>query len=149
MGGPLLGIEGGWAATLPAGKDPSQGSASFGARAGWAFPNGLTVHVRYDDLGVEPASSRTPLQLATAGLRYAVPFVAPMPFAEVDAGPAFAADGVWFGAGAGIGLSIPIAGLLLVDFVARDWFVPIADNLRQTLTADAGLTVLFPAPAVR
>src|SRR4029077_19606369 len=37
-GGPLLGVEGGWATTLAAGKDPSEGSASFGARAGWAFP---------------------------------------------------------------------------------------------------------------
>lgn len=149
MGGPLLGIEGGYATTLAAGNDPSEGSASFAARAGWSFPNGLAVHARYDDLGVEPASSRSPLQLATLGLRYSVPFFVPMPFAEVDAGPAFAAGGVWFGASAGLGLSIPIAGLLLVDCVARDWFVPIADTLRQTLTVDAGLTVLFPAPGAR
>jgi len=149
MGGPLLGVEGGWATTLAAGNDVSQGSASFGVRAGWSFPNGIALHARYDDLGVEPASSRTPLQLATMGLRYSVPFFVPMPFAEVDAGPAFAAGGVWFGAGASLGVSIPIAGLVLIDLVGRDWFVPINETLRQTLTVDAGLTVLFPAPGGR
>lgn len=126
-----------------------RGSPAFAARAGWSFPNGLAVHVRYDDLGVEPASSRSPLQIATVGLRYAVPFFVPMPFAEVDAGPAFAVGTVWFGAGAGLGLSLPIAGLVLVDLVVRDWFVPIADNLRQTFTVGAGLTILFPTPGGR
>lgn len=148
MGGPLLGIEGSWAATLPVSNDASQSSAAFGVRAGWAFPNGLNVHARYDDLGVEPAGSRSPLQLATLGLRYSLPFVVPLPFAEVDAGPAFARDDVWFGAGAGLGASLPLGSYVLIDVVGRDWFVPVADKLRQTLTIGVGLTIIFPSPSV-
>jgi hypothetical protein len=149
MGGPLLGVEGSWATTLAANGDSSMGSGALGVRAGWAFANGLAVHVRYDDLGVEPASSRSPLQLATFGLRYSLPFFVLMPFAEVDAGPAFVLGDVQFGASAGLGLSVPLGPYVLIDAVARDWFVPIADTLRQTLTVGVGLTILFPSPGER
>ena len=144
FGGPLLGVEGSWATTLPANTDSSQASGALGVRAGWAFANGLAVHTRYDDLGVAPASSRTPLQLATVGLRYSVPFFVPLPFAEVDVGPAFALGDVQFGAGIGLGISLPL-GPVLVDLLARDWLVPIADTLRQTITAGAGLSIVFPS----
>jgi len=146
-GGPLLGVEGGWATTLATGNDPAHGAWAFGARAGWAFANGLAVHVRYDDLGVEPAHLSTPLQLATLGLRYSIPFFVPLPFAEVDAGPALVAGDVRFGAGAAVGVSVPLGRQVLVDLAARDWLVPIAGVLRQTITVGLGLTVSFASPA--
>ena len=146
-GGPLLGVEGAWATTLGATDDPAHGAGAFGARAGWAFANGLAVHVRYDDLGVEPAGLATPLQLATVGLRYSMPFLMPLPFAEVDAGPAFVGGDVRPGAGAGVGVSVPLGRQVLVDLAARDWLVPIAGVLRQTITAGLGLTVSFASPA--
>jgi hypothetical protein len=144
-GGPLLAVESGGAVSLPVGSDPVHGSFSFGARAGWSFVNGLALHVRYDDLGIRPVPGSGPLQLVTAGLRYSVPFLIPLPFAEVGTGAAFAAGGVEFGAEAGIGLSIPLGAHVLVDIVGRDWFVPIAGELRQTVTAGLGLTVTFAA----
>lgn len=145
LGGPLLGIEGSWATTLAVGGDPSEGAGAFGVRTGWAFINGIALHARYDDLGVQPASSRTPLQLATVGLRYSVPFLVPLPFAEVDAGPAFVVGNIQFGAGGGLGISVPI-GPVLIDVVGRDWLVPIAQTVRQAITAGVGLSIVFPTP---
>jgi len=142
-GGPLLGVDGSWATMLANDRDGSLGSGAFGVRAGWAFANGLAVQLRYDDLGVEPASSPAPLQLATAGLRYSVPFLLPMPFAEVVAGPAFVRGGVQVGAGGGLGVSLPI-GPILIDLLGRDWLVPVADSVRQTITVGVGLSVLIP-----
>ncbi len=146
LGGVLVAVEAGWATVLPAGRDPARGSLALGVRAGWQFANGLALHLRYDDLGVQPTSSSWPLQLATAGLRYSIPFFVPLPFAEVDAGPAFVGGDVTFGAGAGLGVSVPLGRHVLVDAVARDWLVSIAGELRQTLTASLGLTVTFASP---
>jgi hypothetical protein len=146
-GGALLGVEGAWATTLGVGDDSAHGAWAFGARAGWAFANGLAVHIRYDDLGVEPAHLSMPLQLATVGLRYSIPFLVPLPFAEVDAGPAFVAGDVRFGAGAGAGVSVPLGRQVLVDVSGRDWLVPIAGLLRQTITVGLGLAVSFASPA--
>jgi hypothetical protein len=89
----FVAVEAGWATTLAAGSDRAHGSFAFGARGGWQFSSGLALHLRYDDLGVRPGDSRSPLQLATAGLRYSVPFIVPLPFAEVNAGPSFVAGG--------------------------------------------------------
>lgn len=144
-GGPFLGLEASWAVTLPVTEDPAQGSAAFGVRGGWAFPNGLSAQLRYDDLGVRPDSSRAPLQWATAGLRYSLPFVVPLPFAEIDAGTAFVTGDVHPGAGAALGISIPI-GPVLVDVVGHDWFVPIAATLRQTVTVGLGLSIVWAMP---
>lgn len=146
-GGPLLALEGGGAVTLAARGDPAQEAWAFGARAGWAFPNGLAAHLRYDDLGVEPGGSPSPLQLATAGLRYSVPFLVPMPFAEVDAGAAFAGGDARFGAGAGLGASLPLGTFVQLDVIGHDWLVPVAGTLRQTFTIGLGLTVTFASPA--
>jgi hypothetical protein len=142
--GLLLEVEGAWAATLPSPADPGQQGWGFGARAGWALQSGLSVHARYDDLGTEPSGVRPPLQLATAGLRYSVPFLVPMPFAEVDVGPAFVGGGVNPGGGAELGVSLPVARSLLVDLAAHDWLVPVAGVLRQTLSVGVGLAVTLP-----
>lgn len=144
--GVLLGVDGAWANTFGAGGDPAHDGWGFGVRAGYAFGSGLELHLRYDDLGVEPAGARSPLQLATAGLRYSVPFLFPMPFAEVDAGPAFVLGDVDFGAGGALGLSIPVVNHVLVDVAAHDWFVPIGGTIRQTLTVGLGLAVTFGGP---
>lgn len=146
-GGALLGVEGAWATTLPAQDDVAQSAWAFGARVGWALPNGLSAHLRYDDLGVEPSGLKPPLQLGTAGLRYSVPFIVPLPFAEVDAGPAFVGGEVQFGAGAGVGASLPLGPFVLVDVVGHDWLVPVGGSLRQTLTLGLGLCVTFASPA--
>jgi len=145
-GGPLLAVESGVAITLGSRDDPAQDAWAFGARVGWALPNGLAAHLRYDDLGVQPDRSPSPLQLATAGLRYSVPFLVPLPFAEVDAGPAFTNGDVHFGASAALGASLPLGAYLLVDATAHDWLVPIGGTLRQTLTIGLGLTVTFASP---
>ncbi len=148
IGGALVAVEAGWATMLPAGGDTAHGSLTLGARAGWQFGNGLAIHLRYDDLGVKPiAASSSPLQLATAGLRYSFPFFVPLPFAEVDAGTAFAGGDPTFGAGAGLGVSLPLGRHVLVDAIARDWLVSISGELRQTLTASLGLTVTFASPS--
>jgi hypothetical protein len=139
-------VEGGGSLLLAAGRDTSHSSFAFGARAGWQFAQGLALHVRYDDLGVRPASASSPLQLATAGLRYSAPFLVPLPFAEVDAGAAFVARAVDLGGAFGIGLSLPIGSHVLIDVVGRDWLVPIAGTLRQTLTASLGLSITFASP---
>jgi len=144
-GGALLGVEGAWTTTL---ADPggSQDAWGFGVRAGYGFANGLELHLRYDDLGIAPLSSGSPLQLATGGLRYTVPILFPMPFAEVDAGPAFVLGDVRFGVGAQLGLSIPVVNHVLVDVSAHDWFVPIQGTTWQTLTVGLGLTITFGGP---
>src|SRR5690349_9655735 len=73
MGGPLLGVDGAWSATLKTDEDRSHQGWAFGMRAGWLFDNGLDVHVQYDSLGVTPAWSTSTVQLATVGLRYSAP----------------------------------------------------------------------------
>jgi hypothetical protein len=147
IGGPLLAVEGGWATMLPAGSARGYGSPTVVARVGWQFPSGIAFHLRYDDLGVRPDASTSPLQIATVGLRYSVPFFIPLPFAEVDVGPAFLGGDARFGASAGLGASIPLGSHVLVDAVGRDWLVPIANELRQTLTVSIGLTVTFASPS--
>lgn len=143
IGGPLLGVESGGALLMGTdGSDPHAGLA-LGAYVGWAFPQGIALHLRYDDLGIRVQSGSPPLQLATAGLRYTAPFLVPLPFAEVDAGTAFVAKGVAFGAAGGLGLSVPLGSHVLVDVVGRDWLLPVAGVLRQTLTASLGLSVTF------
>jgi hypothetical protein len=132
---------------LPSAGTSGYGSPTVAARAGWQFPSGLALHLRYDDLGVRPDPSASPLQLATVGLRYTVPFFIPLPFAEVDAGSAFLGDDARFGASAGLGASIPLGSHVLVDAVGRDWLIPISGELRQTLTASLGLTVTFASPS--
>ncbi|HXX68400.1 MAG TPA: prohibitin family protein [Polyangiaceae bacterium] len=49
----------------------------------------------------------------------------PLPFAEVDAGTAFAAGEVAFGGAAGLGLSVPLVPNVLIDVVGRDWLVTV------------------------
>jgi hypothetical protein len=147
LGGPLLAVEAGWAAMLPWAGTPGCSSPTVAARAGWQFPSGLAVHLRYDDLGVRPDRSASPLQVATVGLRYSVPFFIPLPFAEIDAGSAFLGGDATFGASAGLGASIPLGSHVLVDAIGRDWLTPISGELRQTLTASLGLTLTFGSPS--
>ncbi len=143
--GVLLAVEGGWGTMLAGGADAAQGAWTVGVRAGYAFARGLELHLRYDDLGVAPSSSRSPLQLATAGLRYSAPLPV-MPFAEVDAGPAFALGDVFFGAGVGVGVTLPLVNHVLLDLGGHDWLVPISGTLRQTLGVGLALAVTFGGP---
>jgi hypothetical protein len=130
---------------LADGPDPAHGAWTLGVRGGYAFASGLEMHLRYDDLGFAPSSSRSPLQLATAGLRYSAPLPV-MPFAEVDVGPAFALGDVWFGTGVAVGATLPLVNHVLLDLAGHDWLVPISGALRQTLGVSLALAVTFGGP---
>jgi hypothetical protein len=130
---------------LAEGTESSQSAWTVGARAGYGFGWGLELHLRYDDLGVAPWPSRSPLQLGTAGLRYAAPLPV-MPFAEVDVGPAFAMGNVYFGSGAALGVSIPLVNHVLLDLAGHDWLVPMSGALRQTLAVGLALAITFGGP---
>lgn len=149
-GGALVAVDGGGSVTLPAGDDPVVGSFAFGARGGWVFANGLEVHARYDHLGLQRRATgleSASLQLATGGLRYTLPFVLPMPFAEVNSGAGWLGGEARFAAGVGLGASLPLAAHVLIDVIGREWFVPVSGALRQTFTAGLGLAVTFASPS--
>jgi hypothetical protein len=141
-----LGVDGAWATSLGDGGEPTRDGWGFGVRAGYAFANGLEVHARYDDLGVAPNGSSPPLELASVGMRYSFPFLLPMPFVEVDAGPAFLSGDVRFGAGGAVGLTIPAVNHVLIDLTGRDWVVPLDGVARQTLTIGLGVALTFGGP---
>jgi hypothetical protein len=104
------------------------------------------VHVRYDYLGTRPGYFTGPLQNASLGLRYSFPFLVPLPFVEVDVGPAFGGGDVRPTASAGIGFSIPLGTHVLIDVAARDWFLVVAGEIRQALAGTLGLTITFASP---
>jgi hypothetical protein len=143
--GVFLGVDGGWSIALPARAEPAAGAWGFGVRTGYAWRNGLALQARYDDLGVHPTlgdPSTSPLQIGSIGARYAVPF-ALAPFGEALVGAAFDGNDPRLTAGAGLGLMIPVARHIAVEAVARDWFVPGRDELRQVVVVRLGLTVGF------
>ena len=142
--GPFLGIDGGLGVTVATGARSSEDAWTFGVRLGYQVRNGISVFARYDDLGVRPVPTNDArLQAASFGVRYSIPFLVPLPFLEVMAGPAFgAADPVKPAAAAGLGLSLPI-DRASIDLSARDWLVSLDGSLRQTLTFQLGLSVVF------
>jgi hypothetical protein len=146
-GGPLLEAEGSWAVALAQGADPARSGWALGVRAGWSLPNGISAHLRYDDVAIRLPGATTALQVASCGVRYSVPFLVPLPFAEVDAGPAFVDGQVRVGVGAALGLSIPIGRHVLLDVFGRDWLVTLGTSLQQVLGGGVGLGVMFAPPS--
>lgn len=142
--GPFLGIEGGLGVTLASRDRSSEDAWAFGVRLGYQARNGISVFGRYDDLGVKPVPSNDArLQTATFGVRYAIPFLVPLPFIEAMAGAAFgAADPVRPAAGVGLGISLPI-DRASIDLSARDWLISLDGSPRQALTFQLGVTVVF------
>ena len=142
--GPVIGVESGLGVTVATGGRSAEDAWTFGVRVGYQARSGISVFARYDDLGVRPVPSNDArLQAATFGVRYAIPFLVPIPFLEVMAGTAFgAADPVKPAGAAGLGLSLPI-DRASIDLSARDWLVSLDGSLRQTLTFQAGVSVVF------
>lgn len=144
--GAIFGVDGTWGALVGQGSAPSESGWGVGVRGGYAFASGLELHLRYDDLGAAPTAARPPIQLGTAGLRYTVPILFPMPFAEIDAGPAWLPEGVVFGASGALGLTFPVVNHVLIDLAGSDWLLPLGGELRQTLTVGLGLAITFGGP---
>jgi hypothetical protein len=152
-GGFFVGVDTGIAVSIASGDDGMHDAFAFGVRGGYEFANGLALELRYDDLGVKPQLSASqlsgpppgtsPLQFATFGVRYSMPFLFPLPFFEAMWGPAVYGGNVTLGGGLGLGCSFPIGSFVRIDVSARDWLTQIDDRVRQVLTFDAGLAVSF------
>lgn len=149
-GGVFLGVDTGVALALASGSDPSQDAWTFGGRAGYELANGLALQVRYDYLGLAPHLTDPPMgrtQIGSAGVRYSIPFLIPLPFFEALWGPAFHGDAVSIAGGLGIGGSIPIGRHLRIDASVRDWVTPIDDQVHQVFTFELGAAVSFARPS--
>lgn len=147
--GALVGLDSGGAVLLGSSPSPSFGAWTFGARAGYQLTNGLAFQFRYDYLSplpLAPGSSRTPLQIGSAGVRYSFPYLLPLPFVEALFGPSFFGGEAAASGALGLGFSIPLARHFFIDLSARDWLVPADDNLRQIFTFELGPTFTFASP---
>ncbi|HSQ62402.1 MAG TPA: hypothetical protein VLM85_04285 [Polyangiaceae bacterium] len=146
-GGSLSGVElrvdAGASTRFAVAGDPTEGAGSFGASLGYAWRNGVSLDARYDDLGAARTDlAATPLQTASAGLRYAAPLVV-MPFGEVRCGTAFDTTGAFFAAALAVGVDVPFTRYLSAEVTVRDWLVPDQVALRSIATFQVGLTVRF------
>jgi hypothetical protein len=149
-GGSFLGVDTGAAISLPAGGDGAERAFSFALRTGYELPSGLAVQLRYDYLGVAPhltMSPTSPTQIGSAGVRYSIPFLFPMPFFEAMWGPAVDGRTVSIAGSLGAGASFPIGRHVRVDASVRDWITPINARLRQILTFELGVAVSFASPS--
>ncbi len=143
LSGLQLRVDAGGSARFAVGGDPTEGAWGFGASLGYAWPSGISLDARYDDLGVDRTDvAATPLQTASAGVRFNAPFVV-MPFGEVRCGSAFDTMGVFFAAAIALGVEVPITRYLSVEVTVRDWLVPDPTALRSVATFQAGLTLRF------
>lgn len=121
---------------------PSRRGWAFGVRTGYAWASGLAIQARFDDLGVHTSDGTGSMMFASAGLRYALPFVV-MPFAEALVGPAFDSSGVALGASLGVGASILVTRHLAIDLALRDWIADLDGGIRHIPTATLGLQIGF------
>ena len=143
LSGVELRVDAGASTRFAVAGDPTEGAASFGASLGYAWPNGISVDARYDDLGAARTDlAATPLQTASAGLRYSAPLVV-MPFGEVRCGSAFDTTGAFFAAALALGVDVPFTRYLSAEVTVRDWLVPDQVALRSIATFQVGLTVRF------
>ena len=149
-GGVFLGVDTGVSLALASGFDPSQQGWTFGGRAGYEFANGLALQLRYDYLGIAPHLTDPPsgpTQIGSAGVRYSIPFLIPLPFFEALWGPAFHGDSTSIAGGLGIGGSVPIGRHVRIDASVRDWITPIDNRIHQILTFELGAAVSFASPS--
>ena len=148
--GVLVGVDAGWTTLLGGNGQDATGGASFGARLGYQFRNGLALQTRYDFLGVSapalPASPGGAIQVASAGLRYSLytGFIAP--FGEVMIGSAFFGGDATLAGSFALGATLPLTRHFGIDLTMRDWLLPIDGNVRQAIVADGGLYVTFAGP---
>lgn len=148
-GGVFLGVDTGASLALASGLDPTQQGWTFGGRAGYEFPSGVALQLRYDYLGLAPHLTDPPTgrtQIGSAGVRYSIPFLVPLPFFEALWGPAFNGDSVSIAGAIGVGASVPIGRHVRIDASVRDWITPIDDQLHQIFTFELGAAVSFASP---
>ncbi len=126
-----------------AGNDPAHDAWSFGARVGYQWRSGLAIEGRFDDLGVDPPRGGGSLLVASAGLRYSMPFVV-MLFAEALVGPVFNDSHAAPAAGLGLGITLPVVRHLALDLSVRDWIAGLDGVVRDVPTVQMGLSVGFP-----
>jgi hypothetical protein len=138
----FIGGDAGGAVMVGAGADAAHGAFAFGAHAGYQWASGLSLQLRFDDLGVSPPDGSGPLLLGTVGARYSLPLVL-MPFAEALVGPAFHGSQVTPAAGLGLGVSLPVLRHLAFDLSVRDWIAGLDGAVRNVPTAELGITVGF------
>ncbi len=160
-GGPpagfLFGVDVGVAVPIAGSGVESQVSLALGARVGYQFPNGLSASFCYQDLGLRPdLVDGAQLQFATLNVRYAFPYIFPMPYIEAMAGLSFATTdaalgpgqgGTTVGAGGaiGIGASFPLTHNVGIDVGIRDWLAPVSSQLFQVLSIETGVWFAFGA----
>lgn len=159
--GAVFGVDVGAALPLPSGGEESRPSVALGVRAGYQLADGLAFQARYDDLGFAPSLiANSQLMFATLGMRYTFPFIIPLPFVEAMVGPAFVNSNVPLGQGSGLeivslgvgfglGASFLLSRHLSIDVGARDWLTPVAGNLLQVITLQAGLGLSVGGPPSR
>ncbi len=141
----------GWQLRIDAGPsarfangDGASGNDAWALGIGLAFVlrRGISIDGRYEDLGISRGSTSTPLQTATAGIRYALRLPV-RPFAELRCGTAFDITGAFFASAIALGLEVPVSRFLRVEVSVRDWLVPDSAMLHSIATFNVGLTVRF------
>ena len=116
---------------------------TFGVRAGHEWENGIAVQLRFDDLGARAGDGASTLSVASAGVRYSLPFIV-MPFVEALVGPAFEGGQTSFAAGLGVGGSLLITRHLAFDLAFRDWMTDLGGaGIRHVPTVTVGVELGF------
>jgi hypothetical protein len=158
-GGPpdgyLFGVDVGAAVPLATGGEESAVGLSLSGRFGYQFHDGLSLALRYEDLGLSPnLINGTQLQFVAADVRYSFPFILPMPFVEAAVGlgvgtssaalaPGQGTTAVGPAGALGVGVSFPLTHHFAVDVGVRDWLTSIAGNLYQVFSLEAGVGFAF------
>jgi hypothetical protein len=141
----------GSALTLPVGDAVTRGAAAFGGGLGYRAANGLSMMLRYDDLGLPVGLDGTRFQFATYAMRYTFPYPIPMPYVEAAVGLSFVtpsgplgseqSTGTALGAGGafGFGVAIPLSHHAAIDVGLRDWTSLTNGSFFQVLSLTAGI----------
>ncbi len=155
LSGYLVGVDVGAALPLATGGVEAQPSVSLAARFGYQFENGLSLALRYEDLGLSPnLIDGAQLQFIAVNARYSFPFIFPMPFVEADIGLSIATSDGPLGPGQGstsagpggalgVGVSFPVTHHFAIDVSARDWLAPVAGEVFQIFSVEAGVWFAF------
>lgn len=116
---------------------------TFGARAGHEWENGIAVQLRFDDLGTRAGDGANAISIASAGVRYSLPFIV-MPFVDAMVGPAFENGQSSFAAGVGVGASLLITRHLAFDVAFRDWMTDLGGGgIRHIPAVTVGIQISF------
>jgi hypothetical protein len=116
---------------------------TFGVRVGHEWKNGIAIQLRFDDLGARAGDPTGTTSVASAGVRYSLPF-AIMPFVDALVGPAFESGQTSFAVGLGVGGSLLITRHLALDVALRDWMTDLGGGgIRHIPTVTLGVQIGF------